>query len=195
MLKLSLSVILFQKGCTPDREKDITIHSRVWFSGLTHQTRNQIYTYDWQHYWPGEDTDSGNVITAPVVWMQTIEDGDRAVWARHCRQTFTAFKYITIQQRAWAGKFSRYAAMVHEAGRSVQLLPVLISTLGGWHPDAHRALCSVATAIAARGMSAFSFANFVPATRGITRDEQCSLPHVRSSVWHLRRNLVFHLST
>ena len=36
---------------------------------------------------------------------------------------------------------------------------------------------------------------FVPATRGITRDEQCSLPHVRSSVWHLRRNLLLHLST
>ena len=43
--------------------------------------------------------------------------------------------------------------MVHDAGRSVQLLPVPISTLGGWHPDAHRALCSGATAIAARGMS------------------------------------------
>ena len=37
--------------------------------------------------------------------------------------------------------------------------------------------------------------HFVPATRGITRDEQCSLPHVRSSVGHLRRNLLFHLST
>ena len=36
---------------------------------------------------------------------------------------------------------------------------------------------------------------FGPATRGITRDEQCSLPHIRSSVWHLRRNLLFHLST
>ena len=48
--------------------------------------------------------------------------------------------------------------MVHEAGRSVQLLPVPISTLGGWHPDAHRAVCSVATTIAARGMSTFSSA-------------------------------------
>ena len=46
--------------------------------------------------------------------------------------------------------------MVHEAERDVQLLPVPISTLGGWHPDAHRALCSVATVIAARGMSNFS---------------------------------------
>ena len=37
--------------------------------------------------------------------------------------------------------------------------------------------------------------HFVPATRGIPRDEQCSLPHIRSSVWHLRRNFLFQLST
>ena len=29
----------------------------------------------------------------------------------------------------------------------------------------------------------------------IPHDEQCSLPHVRSSIWHLRRNLHLHLST
>ena len=57
---------------------------------------------------------------------------------------------LNILKAAWAGKVSRYAAMVHEAGRSVQLLPVPTSTLGGWHPDAHRALCAVATAIAGR---------------------------------------------
>ena len=51
--------------------------------------------------------------------------------------------------------------MVHEAGRTVQLLPVPISTLGGWHPDAHHALCSVATTIAARGMSTFSSAESI----------------------------------
>ena len=33
------------------------------------------------------------------------------------------------------------------------------------------------------------------ATRGITRDEHFSLRDVRSSVWNLRRNLLFHLST
>ena len=65
---------------------------------------------------------------------------------------------LNILKAARAGKDSRYAAMVHEAGRSVQLLPVPISTLGGWHPDAHRAVCSVATTIAARGMSTFSSA-------------------------------------
>ena len=47
---------------------------------------------------------------------------------------------LNILKAALAGKVSRYAGMVHEAGRRVQLLPVPISTLGGWHPDAHRAL-------------------------------------------------------
>ena len=68
---------------------------------------------------------------------------------------------LNILKAAWPGKVSRYAAMVHEAGRSVQLLPAPISTLGGWHPDAHRALCSVATTIAARGMSTFSSAKSI----------------------------------
>ena len=31
----------------------------------------------------------------------------------------------------------------------------LIARLGGWHREAHRALCSMATAIAARGISSF----------------------------------------
>ena len=37
---------------------------------------------------------------------------------------------LNILKAAWAGTVSRYAGMVHEAGRSVQLLPVPISTLG-----------------------------------------------------------------
>ena len=68
---------------------------------------------------------------------------------------------LNILKAVWAGKVSRYAAMVHEAGRSVQLLPVPISALGGWHPDAHRALCSVATTIPARVMSTFSSAKSI----------------------------------
>ena len=68
---------------------------------------------------------------------------------------------LNILKAAWAGKVSRYAAIVQEAGRSVQLFPVPLSTLGGWHPDAHRALCSVATIIAARGMSTFSSAKSI----------------------------------
>ena len=81
--------------------------------------------------------------------------------------------------------------MVHEAGRSVQLLLVRISTLGGWHPDAHRALCSVATAIAARGMSTFSSAKSILFQRHaallVTNNALCLM----SNVWHLRGNLRF----
>ena len=51
--------------------------------------------------------------------------------------------------------------MVQDAGRSVQLLSVPLSTLDGWHPDAYCALCSVATAIAARGMSTFGLAKTI----------------------------------
>ena len=65
---------------------------------------------------------------------------------------------LNIWMEARAGKVSRHAVTVHEAGRSMHLLPVPISTRGGWHSDAHRALCSVATAIAARGMSTFGSA-------------------------------------
>ena len=68
---------------------------------------------------------------------------------------------VNILKVAWTGKVSRYAGMVHEAGRSVQLLPVPISKLGEWHPDAHCALCSVATATAARKMPIFSSAKSI----------------------------------
>ena len=36
----------------------------------------------------------------------------------------------------------------------IQAVP--LSTLGGWDTDAHRALCSVATTVAARELSTFS---------------------------------------
>ena len=38
---------------------------------------------------------------------------------------------LNILKAAWAGKVSRYAKMVQEAGGSVQLLPVPLSTLAG----------------------------------------------------------------
>ena len=68
---------------------------------------------------------------------------------------------MNILKAAWTINFSRYAGMVHEAGRSAQLLHVPISIHVGRHPDAHRALCPVATAIAARGMCTSSSANSI----------------------------------
>ena len=55
----------------------------------------------------------------------------------------------------------RYSGMLQAAGTRFNLLPVPLSTLGGWHPDAHRALCSVATTSAARGLSTFSRAKSI----------------------------------
>ena len=56
----------------------------------------------------------------------------------------------------WTAEVSRYSGMLLAAGTGFNLLRVPLSTLGGWHPDAHRALYSVATIIAARGLSTFS---------------------------------------
>ena len=46
--------------------------------------------------------------------------------------------------------------MLQAAKTGFTLLPAPMSTLGGWYPDAHRALCSVAISIAAKGLSTFS---------------------------------------
>ena len=48
------------------------------------------------------------------------------------------------------------------SGRTrVQPATCSLLTIGGWHPDAHEALCSVANAIAARGLSTFSRARSI----------------------------------
>ena len=39
--------------------------------------------------------------------------------------------------------------MLHAPVTGFNLLPVSFSTLGGWHPDAHKALCFIATTMAA----------------------------------------------
>ena len=76
---------------------------------------------------------------------------------------------LNILRAAWSGKVSSYAGIFQEAGGRVQLLPVPISTLCGWHPDAHRALCFVATTIAARGMPTFISAKSIVFLRHCNR--------------------------
>ena len=68
---------------------------------------------------------------------------------------------LNLLKAAWTAKVSRYASMLQAAGTRFNLLPVPLSTLGGWHPDAHKALCSVASTIAARGLSTFSRARSI----------------------------------
>ena len=68
---------------------------------------------------------------------------------------------LNLLKAAWTAKVSRYSGMLQAAGTRFKLLPVPLSTLGGWHPDAHKALCSVATTIAERGLSTFSRARSI----------------------------------
>ena len=68
---------------------------------------------------------------------------------------------LNLLKAAWTAKVSRYASMPQAAGTGFNLPPVPLSTLGGWHPDARKALCSVATTIAARGLSTFSRARSI----------------------------------
>ena len=63
---------------------------------------------------------------------------------------------LNLLKAAWNAKVSRYSGMLQAPRTGSNLLPVPLSTLGGWHPDVHRALCSVASTIAARGLSTLS---------------------------------------
>ena len=69
---------------------------------------------------------------------------------------------LNLLKAAWTIKVSRYASMLQAAGTRFNLLPVPLSALGGWHPDAQKALlCSVASTIAARELSTFSRARSI----------------------------------
>ena len=62
---------------------------------------------------------------------------------------------LNLLKATWTAKVFRYSGMLQAAGTRFNLLPVPLPTLGGWHPDAHKALCSVASTIAARQSSKF----------------------------------------
>lgn len=64
----------------------------------------------------------------------------------------------------WTAKVSRYAIRV-QADRKKHVFitstAVYVTYIGGWHPDSYGALCSVLTAIAARGFPYFSCATSI----------------------------------
>ena len=65
---------------------------------------------------------------------------------------------LGIVKAAWSAQFSMYAGVLETYGTAVHLIPVPISTLGGWHPDSYRAIGSVVSAIASRVLSSLSAA-------------------------------------
>ena len=48
---------------------------------------------------------------------------------------------LNLLKAAWTAKVSRFDSMLQAAETGLKLLPVPLSTLGGWHPGAYRALC------------------------------------------------------
>ena len=62
---------------------------------------------------------------------------------------------LSFLKEAWRTKMWKYRDLLTHSGPSHELIPVPICTFGGWHPDAHRAVMSVATVIATRAMISF----------------------------------------
>ena len=70
---------------------------------------------------------------------------------------------LNLLTAAWTAKVPRYADMLQAGGTGFNLLPVPFSTLGGWHPDVHRALWSAAITTAAKGLSVYIYIYIFPA--------------------------------
>ena len=64
-----------------------------------------------------------------------------------------------LRKKAWDEKIRRFDRVLLESGTAVKLFPMPLSTLGGWHPDSHRAKRSVAVNIASRTLNSLEYAS------------------------------------
>ena len=62
---------------------------------------------------------------------------------------------LPVLKAAWAPKVARFREFISQTVSGHSLLPVPISTIVGWHPEAHRAFAS---GIASRAMTEFDSA-------------------------------------
>ena len=69
---------------------------------------------------------------------------------------------------SWASKVLRFRSFMLQAGPHCSFLPVPVSTLGGWDPEAHPAILSIVSGIAFRAMVEFSWANSIVFQRHAT---------------------------
>ena len=65
---------------------------------------------------------------------------------------------LTLQKNAWDEKIKRFRRVLHASTTAAKLFPMPISILGGWHPDAHRAMGTIAGNIASRTLSSLHYA-------------------------------------
>ena len=65
---------------------------------------------------------------------------------------------LTLLKNAWDEKIRRFCRVLYASATAAKLFPMPISTLGGWHPDAHRAMGTIAVNIASRTLSSLHYA-------------------------------------
>ena len=59
---------------------------------------------------------------------------------------------LSLLKKAWDGKIRRFGRVLHGSATYVKLFPMPLSSLGGWHPDSHPAMGSIAASIASRAL-------------------------------------------
>ena len=65
---------------------------------------------------------------------------------------------LTLLKNAWDEKVRRLQIVLHASAAAAKLFPMPISTLGGWHPDAHRAVGTFAVGITSSALSSLHYA-------------------------------------
>lgn len=63
-----------------------------------------------------------------------------------------------VFRTAWSTAVTRFRPILQEARSGLKLLPVPMSTPGGWHPDEHRSVLVHVDAIVSRSMVVFEMA-------------------------------------
>ena len=66
---------------------------------------------------------------------------------------------LTPLKNSWDEKIRRIRRVLHASATAPNLFPMPISTLGGWHPDAHHAMGTIAVNIASRTLSSLHHAS------------------------------------
>ena len=67
-------------------------------------------------------------------------------------------KNLLTLLNAWGEKIKRFRRVLHVSATVAKLFQMPSSTLGGWHPDAHRAMGTVAINIASRTLGTLHYA-------------------------------------
>ena len=65
---------------------------------------------------------------------------------------------LNLLKKAWDEKIRRFDRVLLESATAVKLFPTPLSTLGGGHPDSHRAMRSIAVNIASRTLNSQEYA-------------------------------------